>query len=323
MAADLAPRLDPAPAPTEPAIRPASPWGAWAGGLLAMGLLAAALLQLKGASTEALATVRSLSPAVWAVFAILYLIQPAADFVIYRRLWRLPAAGFGVMARKVVINETILGYSGEAYFYLWARRRPGLSRAPFGAVKDVNLISALAANVLILLMLPTAIVALEGAGLARQFGPAVWPGLLVVVASFGVLLFARQVFSLTRRELAFVSAAHAVRLAAATALTLLLWSLALPEVSLAVWWVLMTGRLVLARVPFLANKDLLFANLLLALFGPGSPTALLLATLAIVTLIAHIAVAALTGAPELARILTRFLPRRPAIRPAGVCGRGA
>lgn len=293
------------PAAAHDPVRPPSAWSAWAGGLLAVGLVAAAVLQLRGASAEALAMLLTLPPAVWGVFVLLYLVQPVADFVIYRRLWRLPGRGFAVMLRKVVINEIVFGYSGELYFYLWARRRPGLSDAPFGAVKDVNLLSALGANVLLLILLPIAALGLHETDLARQFGPGVWPGLAIVVASFGVLLFARRVFSLTGAELTYVAAIHAVRLAAYTGLTLLLWALALPDVPLAVWLALVTGRLLLARLPFLTNKDLVFANLLLILFGAGSPSALLLATLALATLFAHLAVAALVGAPELARVVGR------------------
>ncbi|MDB5451674.1 MAG: hypothetical protein JWO33_252 [Caulobacteraceae bacterium] len=283
--------------------RRAPAWRPWAGGLLAVGLSAVTLVQLSHASSEALATVQRLSPVAWSLFAVLYLVQPLADLLIFRRLWRLPITSFGVMLRKVVINETLFGYGGELYFYLWARRRPGLSDAPFGAIKDVNVVSALGANVLTLIMLLVSAAGLERVDLAHQFGPAFWPGLGLIALSFGVLLFARRVFSLTRRELTAVAAIHAVRLAATGGLTVLLWRSALPDVALGVWLALLAGRLLLARLPFVANKDLMFANLILVLFGATSPTALLLATLAIVTLTAHLAVILLVGSPDLWRAM--------------------
>ncbi len=294
-------------------MRPQLALGSWAGGLLAVGLSAAALLQMRGASAEALATVQRLSPAVWGVFGLLYLTQPVADYVIFRRLWRLPIAGFGVMLRKVVINEILFGYSGELYFYLWARRRAALSDAPFGAIKDVNILSALLSNVMTLAMLLVSAAGLERVNLARELGPALWPGLALVGLSFGVLFFSRRVFSLTRQELVFVSVVHAVRLLAASGLTLWLWRLALPDVALGVWVVLMTSRLLLARLPFVANKDLVFANLVLVLFGVGSPTALLLATLAFATLLAHLAVVVVVGAPDLFRAVGKKARRRSAL----------
>lgn len=280
------------------------------GGILAIGLSAAALAQLSHASADALAMVRRLSPAVWIAFAAAYLIQPVADLVIFRRLWRLPLEAFGVMLRKVVINETLFGYTGEFYFYLWAKRRAALSDAPFGAIKDVNVLSALAANVLTLVLLPVSAAGLERLSLHPGFGFALWSGLGFVALTFGVLLFARRVFSLSRRDLVFVAIVHALRLAATTGLTLLVWRLALPHVAMGLWLVLLASRLLLARLPFLANKDLVFANLMLVLFGAGSPTALLLATLAIATLLAHVAVMALVGSQDLLGAVRRIVRPR-------------
>ena len=274
MAADIAAR----PARSLSLSNPA--WRSWAGGLLAVGLAAVTLLQLSESSSQALAMVQRFSPALWGVFVLLYLVQPLADLVIFRRLWRLPLAGLGVMMRKVVINETLFGYGGELYFYIWARRRRELSEAPFGTIKDVNVISALTANVLTLALLLVSAHGLEKVNLATQFGPALWPGL-----------------------------AHVLRLAITTVLTLLLWRMALPQVAWEVWLALMAGRLLLARLPFLPNRDLVFANLLLVLFGAGSPTALLLATLAIATLLAHLVVIVLVGSPDLLRAVGKAVRR--------------
>jgi len=315
MAADIANRPSSAVTAARPgasegaerhAIRPGiAGWGAWAGGLLAAGLSAAALTQLSRVSSEALAILRNLSPLVWAVFAVLCLVQPVADMVIFRRLWRLPIRSFAVVLRKVVINEFLFGYSGELYFFLWAKRQPELSRTPFGDIKDVNILSALGGNVLTLIMLPISAVALQRVDLTRMLGPALWPGVALVALSFGALLFGRRVFSLPRRELAYVASVHLVRLLASSCLTLLLWRLALPDVALGVWVVLLTSRLLLARLPFVANKDLVFANLVLALFGAASPTAQLLATLSLLTLLTHLAATILFSAPELLRALGR------------------
>lgn len=225
--------------------------------------------------------------------------------MIFRRLWALPLGAASVILRKTAINEILFGYTGELYFYVWARRRAGLVTAPFAAIKDVNILSAVASNVLTLVTLALSAFVLKGVDLGRELGPMLWPGLVVVAVSFVIILFARRVFSLTRAELAYVSVVHAVRLCANSALTVLLWRLALPEVGFPTWLALLAGRLLLSRLPFVANKDLVFANLLLALFGAGSPVALLLTTLALVTLAAHLAVLAAVGAPQAVRLLSR------------------
>ncbi|WP_091743154.1 hypothetical protein [Phenylobacterium immobile] len=288
-------------------IAPSPPrrWTVWAAGALAVGLGAAATAQLSRASDETLAMIGQLSPAVWAAWVALYLVQPVADAVIFRRLWGLKLADFGVVLRKVAINEVLFGYTGELFFYLWARRRARLAAAAFGAIKDVNIVSALGGNVLTLATLGLSAHALKSIDLGRQLGPLLWPSLAVVGLSFAVPLFARRLFSLTRRELLYVSVVHAARMAVSSALTLLVWRSALPGVEPGVWLALLAGRLLLARLPLVANKDLVFANLLLALFGAGSPTAILLATLAIATLLTHLAVIVATNVPGLLRAMLR------------------
>ncbi|MGO8609832.1 hypothetical protein ACC848_43530, partial [Rhizobium johnstonii] len=49
------------------------------------------------------------------------------------------------------------GYSGEAYFYAWARSRARMVAAPFGAVKDVSILSAIAGNTITLTLFAFAV----------------------------------------------------------------------------------------------------------------------------------------------------------------------
>ncbi|OYZ85254.1 MAG: hypothetical protein B7Y00_08155 [Sphingomonadales bacterium 17-56-6] len=59
----------------------------------------------------------------WLIFACYYASAPFADWVIFRRLWSIPAAGFFALVRKLIGNELLLGYVGELYFYSWARKQ--------------------------------------------------------------------------------------------------------------------------------------------------------------------------------------------------------
>lgn len=265
----------------------------------------AIVLQLGGTSSEALDMLRGLSPRIWAAFAALYLAQPIADLAIFRRLWRLPISGFKALLRKFVINEIVFGYSGEVYFYLWARRRTELARAPFDAIKDVNILSGLMGNLLTLVMLAISAPSLQDLHFAEQLRPAFWPGLVLVGLSVGVLLFAPRVFSLRLSELAFVVAVHVGRLAATSGLMVMVWALALPDVPMQAWLVLLAIRLLVSRIPFLTNKDLVFGNLVLILVGSRAPVGVLLATLALATLIAHLGTIALLGSGDLLRAMRR------------------
>ena len=93
------------------------------------------------------------APWFYILFALSYLSLPVADLVIFHRLWALPYRQFRLFLRKRVLNEALLGYSGEAYLYLWARKRPYLRVPALAAVKDVNITSALAGNIMTLALM--------------------------------------------------------------------------------------------------------------------------------------------------------------------------
>ncbi|PZR34741.1 MAG: hypothetical protein DI526_09405 [Caulobacter segnis] len=116
-----------------------------------------------------------------------------------------------------------------------------------------------------------------------------------------MLVFGRQVFSLGRRQLLYVAGVSALRLIAWTALTLWVWRLALPEVAMAQWTVLLAIRCLVSRIPLISNKDLVFGNLMLLLLGAHSDVAVLLATLAFITLGLHLAVTIGLAVGDLAR----------------------
>jgi hypothetical protein len=108
--------------------------------------------------------------------------QPLADFAIYRRVWGLPPAGLAALKRKTAINEAVLGYGGELYLYLWARRRAGLANPPFAAIKDVNILSSILGFAVTLAALPP------------PPSPP-WPAHLVVIAVLGALDLRRAAFA--------------------------------------------------------------------------------------------------------------------------------
>jgi hypothetical protein len=293
------------PDPDLAASRPPSAWSLGLGGLVSAGLLAAICLQLAQTSAAVTTLLAGLSPVVFLSFALLYLTQPVADLVIYRRLWNLPVSGIGALFRKTAINEAVVGYGGELYLYLWARRRADLTSTPFAAVKDVNIISAMMGFAFTLAALCLALAWAKAPDLGRVFQPVLWPAIVVTVIALGALAFARRVFSLRRRDLVFVTLVHGLRLLAACGLVVLTWSLALPQVALDVWIVLLALTLAGARIPFITNTNLLVANVVLVGMGPTASFAVLLAGMAVATLGAHLTVIGALGAQDLWRVIRK------------------
>ena len=233
----------------------------------------------------------------WLAFAGYYLALPSSEWMIFRRLWDLPAAGFIALLRKMVSNEVLLGYSGEAYFYTWARKHADLVTAPFGAIKDVSILSALAGNMITLAMMVAAW-PLVGT-IAPQFHPraVLLSAGMIIAISMTVLMFRSRIFSLQRSELKAIFGVHIVRLIVTTMLSGVMWHAALPDISL-VWLVLLaTLQLLVTRLPFVPNKELVFASLAIFLIGNDGTVAALIAMIASCILMTHLLLgSALMGA---------------------------
>lgn len=239
----------------------------WAGLALGGLLVAVIVVELGRGGLAALADAPTQRPSFWIVFALLYLAPAVTEWVIFRRLWSFPVTGIGALLQKQVSNELVFGYAGDAQFYLWSRKRLAMTDSPFGAVKDVAILSAVAGNAITLLLMaatgPLLIEVVSGP-LARAFA---WSAAIIAGSSLALLAFRTRLFSLGRRDLAFVFAVQVARIVACLALLALLAHMLLPEISLDWLLMLVTLRMMLSRLPLLPAKDLVFAGLVAVLFG--------------------------------------------------------
>lgn len=270
-------------------------WPMVLGGLLTAAMVAGLLRELLGAGLAGLGRAVPGNPLVYLFFGLLYLSPVVGDTIIFRRLWGIPFAGFVALVKKRIANEVLFGYSGEAYFYAWARSRATMVAAPFGAVKDVSILSAIAGNAMtltmILLSLPFAHGLLPPATVRMLGGSAA----VTVAMSLPFLLFSRRVFTLARGLLWWVFGVHFLRLVAGSVLTALAWHFALPQVPVGMWLLLSAGKLLVSRLPLLPNKDLVFANFAILVIGQDHSLSGLMAFSAALTLVIHLSFICLFG----------------------------
>ncbi len=235
----------------------------------------------------------------WAVFVTYYLFPPTTEWIIYRRLWRLPFSGIAALLRKMVSNELLLGYLGEVQFYAWARSRLNMATAPFGAIKDVTILSALTGNLATLAMLLLAWPLVSTSALGVEARTTFLSLGVVLLTSFLIFLFRQRLFTLPRRDLWFVTAMHVLRIGAIVGLAALMWHLVLPSVYYTLWLVLATLRMLVSRLPLIPNKDVVFAGLAVFLLGHEHEIGDLMAMMAGLLLVTHLAVGTVFGAAEL------------------------
>ena len=267
-------------------------WPIFLGSVLTLLMIAALGRELFGSGLAGLRQHIPGNPLFYLAFALYYLAQPTFEYVIFRRLWHIPIEGLGALHKKRISNEVLFGYSGEAFFYAWARQRPDLVDAPFGAVKDVTILSAIAGNsvtlLLILLVVP----------FAPELPPAITPqaiaasALLMVAMSVPFLFFSRRVFTLPRPVLWWVFAVHVARVVTIALLAAIAWHLAMPEVAIGTRLFIASARMFSSRLPLVPNKELVFASFAIVLIGSGHAVSELLALFAALALLAHVAMIA-------------------------------
>ena len=275
-------------------------WPSVIGAVLSVVMIVLLGRELLDAGPEGLSRAAPDSPWFYVAFAALYMVGPTGDFLIFRYLWGIPWAGFVALHKKRIANDLVLGYSGEAYFYAWARARANLVAAPFGAVKDVSLLSAIAGNGATIILCAAALPV--GYHLIPPGILNVVVGSVVIALALSVLLilFSKRVFSLPRQQLWIVFLLHCGSIAAGALMLALAWHLALSAVPAGMWLFLLAVRLLVFRLPLIPNKELLFATIAILLVGPDEALSDLIAFVAVLTVAVHLAlVLAFAGAAGL------------------------
>ena len=271
----------------------------WFGIAISFALIIAILVSIGDFHWSTLTNAIPTSPIFWLLFVAYYLAGPISEWVIYRKLWAIPASGIPALLRKSVSNELLLGYLGEAQFYAWARSNGAITAAPFGAIKDVTVLSALTGNIATLAIMILAWPFVQG-NLLGPSADTVFLSLgVVLITSFLALLIRRRLFTLSSNDLWFITGVHCVRIVAVIALAGLMWHFALPGIAVALWLVLAALRMLVSRLPFIPNKDIAFAGLAAFLVGQDQAISALLSVMAALILVTHIVVGALMAAANL------------------------
>jgi hypothetical protein len=293
---DIGRMIDP-----EPLVRTGRNWTRWAGPIVSVFILAAVAYQLRKFDFTHFVTPLPVSLGFWLAFVVYYLASPASEWIIFRRLWTLPVEGFFALLRKLVSNTILLGYLGEVYFYAWARRNAQVSAAPFGAIKDVSILSALTGNLVTLAMVVISVPLFRSLKLGLDGKAFVLSTVFVTFVSLAALLLRKRLFTLPRRELWIISGIHFGRIVATILLAAVMWHILLPTVAISWWLLLGTLRQLVSRLPFLPNKDVVFAGLAVFFVGNDANIASAMALMAALILAANLLVGALLGVSELVR----------------------
>ncbi|WP_294329081.1 hypothetical protein [uncultured Sphingomonas sp.] len=264
-------------------------------------ILVAVFYQLDGLDFTVL-TQTPTSPLFWLCFAATYALAPFMDWLILRRIWGIGAEAFPALLRKQAANEVVLGYSGDAQLYVWARRTLGPDGRPFETLRDVAVTSALAGNLVTLAMLVCHAPLVHGLAKGALFNTLLISTATIVLSSLAIFFFRRMVFALPPRQLAVTLGIQIARILINLALTALLWKLLLPAVPVAALILVATLKMMLSRLPFVPAREALLAPLIVTLLGDSAGLAGAVLFVATLTLATHVVVG---GASALADVVVR------------------
>lgn len=295
--------LVPAPGPATafnpaPLIKETRNWTRWISPAISLAILAAVMLEIDGLGFRQLADMVPTSPLFWIVFLCYYFAGPTSEWIIYRRLWRIPASGFVALIRKLISNEILIGYLGEVYFYAWARQRGDIAHSPFGAIKDVTILSGMVGNGITLVLLAVLYPSFGSLELGSAAQTVYLSIGVILLSTFLVMLFRNRLFSLPLAELWMISFIHFIRIVVVTLSSALLWHLVLPDIAISWWLLLASARLFISRLPLLPNKDILFAGMAVFFIGYDAQITSLLTMMASIILVFHIGLGLILSVPD-------------------------
>jgi len=239
----------------------------WTGRVFIAAMVGWLLWRLYEIGWAAIWAARPRSPSFYLLLVIGYLVLPSADGLIYRRLFRLPfAVLFPMLLRKRIWNAVVLGYSGEVFLMMWARRRVAAPVTEIGhAIKDVNILSAAASTIICAALFGWLLAA---HGLGSQAGRTAGILLLAVPALPLLLALRWRLVMLAPGLSAWVLGVHLIRFVTTQLIQLAVWHAALPDIDMGTLGRLLAVQMIVGRLPFLPNRDLLFIGAGLALSGP-------------------------------------------------------
>ncbi len=211
------------------------------------------------------------APLFYLFFILLYFLLPITEVIIYRLVFHFDIIhSFPTFIRKRVLNRDVLGYSGEVYFFSWARQNLKVRRSHLmETIRDNNIISV-AASTLVALILLVIFMLLGELSITEIFGDQIGLYLLTVAFILAILIpvgirFRRYIFSMPIRTAVLIFAIQILRLVIGQSLQIGMWMAVIPEVSLSVWFSFAAISIILTRIPFLPNHSLIFAGVGIAL----------------------------------------------------------
>jgi hypothetical protein len=204
------------------------------------------------------------TPWFYILLLAMFFVLPVFQVFIYRMAWKIkPWDLFLALLNKRVLDKDVLGYSGEMYLYVWARKNVDKPEKEILHVLKDNVILSSAASTLVAVVLLLIFLAFGRVSL-----PEKWLNsnitLLAVLVFCAVLVtgltfkFRKSIFFLKRKQILAIFGLHICRLLVVQGLQVIQWVVVMPEIPLTNWLTLLAAQIIITRIPLLPSRDLIF-----------------------------------------------------------------
>lgn len=242
-------------------------------------------------------------PLFYLIFAFNFFLMPLSETFIYRKHWRsfLPEhrSFLPVLMRKQALNDVVVGYSGEAYLYIWARRNLNQDhKKSLSLIKDNALVSGATSSTMALILLVGFYLFGDYNSLLNSLPDGIeYVGGVMAISILIVLVlvfFGKHLIRVSAGEVSRIAGVHTLRLLLFEGLQVVQWSLILPDVPLGVWIGFIATKMMITRIPFTPNKEsiLLALSVTIVEFVPtgGAAVAAIFLTNAVMNLVCNVGV---------------------------------
>lgn len=203
-------------------------------------------------------------PLFYILFLVLYVTLPIAETFIYRQVWMIPKTKlFKTVLTKKIYNDEIVGYSGEFYLFMWARKH--LDKRDSEILKnlrDNNILSVVNSNLVALLLIGTLV--FTGVIDIGNLIPNVNLVYVTIAIVIGVVLvilfiqFRKYLFDLPLKKALIIFSIYLFRFVLHNSLLVVQWAVVIPQTPISTWLIFLTITIVVNRIPFLPSRDLVF-----------------------------------------------------------------
>jgi len=212
-------------------------------------------------------------PSFYLLYFVIYFSLPLAEVLIYKIKWPITFRdAFPVFIQKKVLNTDVVGYSGELFLYMWAKKYlKDPAKQIFVFIKDNNVLSSLASGIVTIFLL-IFFISKGYINISDYIGEVNgWSWILIsvglIIASLLIYRFRKAILSLNRYDSMKIFSLHAGRIIFINVIQILQWHVARPDIAIPVWFTFSAVQILASRIPFLPSTDALFVNVALEMSG--------------------------------------------------------